>query len=127
MTLADDLVEQLAGARDRTLHLTDHDEPDLVTQFDPLMSPLGGARAHTGQREALWLLRRGDARREGLLPPSVEALYDAFTHPRAVRARLPLLPPVEARAFCRDVGGRVLDRLDRLTGDDDPFDFAMVV
>src|SRR3954447_1887594 len=127
MTLADDLAEQLAGARDRTLHLTDHDEPDLVTQFDPLMSPLVWDLAHIGQQEDLWLLRRGDARREGLLPASVEALYDAFTHPRAVRARLPLLPPVEARTFCHEVRGRVLDRLETFRGADDPFDFAMVV
>jgi iron(II)-dependent oxidoreductase len=127
MTLADDLARRLTTARERTLHLTDHDEPELVRQFDRLMSPLVWDLAHIGQQEDLWLLRRGNARREGLLPPSVEALYDAFTHPRAVRDRLPLLPPVEARAFCRDVRGRVLDRLDRLTGDDDPFDFAMVV
>jgi iron(II)-dependent oxidoreductase len=34
---------------------------------------------------------------------------------------------VEARAFCHEVRGRVLDRLGRLGPDDDPFDFAMVV
>jgi iron(II)-dependent oxidoreductase len=127
MTLADDLAAQLTGARERTLHLTDHDEPELVRQFDALMSPLVWDLAHIGQQEDLWLLRRGDGRRQGLLPPSVEALYDAFTHPRAVRDRLPLLPPVEARAFCREVRGRVLDRLEHLSDADDPFDFAMVV
>jgi iron(II)-dependent oxidoreductase len=127
MTLADDLAAQLTDARRRTLQLTDHDEPELVRRFDALMSPLVWDLAHIGQQEDLWLLRRGDGRRQGLLPPSVEALYDAFTHPRAVRDRLPLLPPVEARAFCREVRGRVLDRLEHLTGDDDPFDFAMVV
>ena len=127
MTLADDLAQQLTGARRRTLHLTDHDEPELVRTFDALMSPLVWDLAHIGQQEDLWLLRGGDGRRPGLLPPSVEALYDAFTHPRAVRERLPLLPPVEARAFCHEVRGRVLDRLERLGPDDDPFDFAMVV
>jgi iron(II)-dependent oxidoreductase len=123
----EDLARRLTTARDRTLLLTDHDEPELVRQHDPLMSPLVWDLAHIGQQEDLWLLRRGDARREGLLPAQVEALYDAFTHPRAVRARLPLLPPVEARAFCRVVRDRVLDRLDRLGDTDDPFDFAMVV
>jgi iron(II)-dependent oxidoreductase len=123
----EDLARQLATARDRTLLLTDHDEPELVRQHDALMSPLVWDLAHIGQQEDLWLLRRGDAHRAGLLPAPVEALYDAFTHPRAVRDRLPLLPPVEARAFCRDVRGRVLDRLDRLGDADDPFDFAMVV
>ena len=130
MTLADDLAHQLVTARDRTLRLTDHDDPELVRQFDTLMSPLVWDLAHIGQQEDLWLLRGGDARREGLLPPSVEALYDAFTQPRAARAGLPLLPPVEARAFCGEVRGRVLDRLERLgerPGEDPaPFDFAMV-
>src|SRR3954463_9031358 len=118
--LRDRLPGELTPARARTLLLTDHDEPELLRQHDPLMSPLVWDLAHIGQQEDLWLLRRGDANREGLLPPSVEALYDAFTHPRAGRDKLPLLPPVEARAFCREVRGRVLDRLDRLTGDDDP-------
>jgi iron(II)-dependent oxidoreductase len=126
-----DVLEQLARdlgtARERTLLLTDHDEPELLRQHSPLMSPLVWDLAHIGQQEDLWLLRRGDARREGLLPAGVEALYDAFTHPRAERVRLPLLPPVEARAFCAEVRGRVLDRLDRFGPDDDPFDVAMVV
>ena len=116
-----DLTEQLArdleAARQRTLRLTDHDEPELLRQHTPLLSPLVWDLAHIGQQEDLWLLRRGDARREGLLPADVESLYDAFTHPRAVRARLPLLPPVEARSFCGEVRGRVLDRLERLGAD----------
>lgn len=124
------LARDLATARARTLRLTDHDEPELLAQHTPLLSPLVWDLAHIGQQEDLWLLRGGDAARPGLLPPDVEALYDAFTQPRAVRSRLPLLPPVEARSFCREVRGRVLDRLERLgTGGDDgdPFDFAMVV
>ncbi|SHN88099.1 iron(II)-dependent oxidoreductase [Geodermatophilus obscurus] len=127
--LTDILARDLAAARQRTLRLTDHDEPELLRQHTPLLSPLVWDLAHIGQQEDLWLLRRGDARREGLLPADVEALYDAFTHPRAVRSRLPLLPPVEARSFCGEVRGRVLDRLGRLGRDDDgdPFDFAMVV
>ncbi|MEX5721801.1 ergothioneine biosynthesis protein EgtB [Geodermatophilus maliterrae] len=125
--LREQLARELEAARQRTLLLTDHDDPDLLRQHSPLMSPLVWDLAHVGQQEDLWLLRRGDGRRPGLLPPSVEALYDAFTHPRAVRDRLPLLPPVEARAFCREVRGRVLDRLDSFGADDDPFDVAMVV
>lgn len=125
------LARDLTTARERTLALTDHDEPELLAQHTPLLSPLVWDLAHIGQQEDLWLLRRGDTTRPGLLPPDVEALYDAFTQPRAVRARLPLLPPVEARAFCREVRGRVLDRVDRLgTGGDavdDAFAVAMVV
>jgi gamma-glutamyl hercynylcysteine S-oxide synthase len=125
--LRERLAADLTASRDRTLQLTDHDEPELLRQHSPLMSPLVWDLAHVGQQEDLWLLRRGDARREGLLPADVDALYDAFTHPRATRDRLPLLPPVEARAFCSAVRERVLDRLDRLSDADDPFDFAMVV
>ena len=102
--LTERLARDLAGARQRTLLLTDHDEPELLRQHTPLLSPLVWDLAHIGQQEDLWLLRRGDARREGLLPAEVEALYDAFTHPRAVRARLPLLPPVEALADLVDRG-----------------------
>ena len=123
------LAADLTAARDRTLLLTDHDDPELLRQHTPLLSPLVWDLAHIGQQEDLWLLRGGDAGRPGLLPPDVEALYDAFTQPRAVRARLPLLPPVEARRFGREVRGRVLDRLEKLgvADDGDPFDFAMVV
>jgi iron(II)-dependent oxidoreductase len=125
--LREQLARELEAARRRTLLLTDHDDPELLRQHTPLLSPLVWDLAHIAQQEDLWLLRHGDARRPGLLPPAVEALYDAFSQPRAVRARLPLLPPVEARAFGRQVRGRVLDRLERLGADDDPFDFAMVV
>ena len=90
----------------------------LVAQHDPLMSPLVWDLAHVGQQEDLWLLRGGDAARPGLLPPDVDALYDAFEHPRADRPSLPLLPPVEARAFIADVRGRVLDLLERTPADD---------
>ena len=120
------LARELEAARRRALLLTDHDDPELLRQHSPLMSPLVWDLAHVGQQEDLWLLRGGDARRQGLLPPAVEALYDAFTHPRAVRDRLPLLPPVEARAYVGEVRGRVLDRLEHWggRGDDtfDPFD-----
>ncbi len=121
------VVRDLAAARQRTLALTDLDEPELLRQHDPLMSPLVWDLAHIGQQEDLWLLRRGEATRPGVLPADVEALYDAFTHPRAVRDKLPLLPPVEARGFVADVRARVLDRIAAFTADDDPFDVAMVV
>ena len=50
------------------------------------MSPLVWDLAHIGQQEELWLLRGGDPARPGMLPPDVDALYDAFKHPRADRA-----------------------------------------
>jgi gamma-glutamyl hercynylcysteine S-oxide synthase len=122
------VADDLDAARQRTLTLTNLDEPDLVAQHDPLMSPLVWDLAHIGQQEELWLLRAGDQRRPGMLPPEVDSLYDAFQHRRADRSLLPLLPPVEARAYCQEVRGRVLDAVERIP--DDPlslFPAQMVV
>jgi iron(II)-dependent oxidoreductase len=122
----DDVVRDLERARVRTLALTDLDEPTLLAQHDPLMSPLVWDLAHIGQQEELWLLRSGDPDRPGMLAPDVDSLYDAFQHPRAERPSLPLLPPVEARAYCHEVRGRALDLLER-TAEDDLFTAGMVV
>jgi gamma-glutamyl hercynylcysteine S-oxide synthase len=122
----EDVVGNLERARARTLALTDLDEPTLLAQHDPLMSPLVWDLAHIGQQEELWLLRGGDLARPGMLAPDVDSLYDAFKHRRADRPALPLLPPVEARAFNHEVRGRVLDLLER-TPADDLFTAAMVV
>jgi len=53
------VVRDLEQARNRTLGLTDLDDPTLVTQHDPLMSPLVWDLAHVGQQEELWLPRAG--------------------------------------------------------------------
>jgi iron(II)-dependent oxidoreductase len=124
--MREDVVRDLELARDRTLELTDLDDPVLLAQHDPLMSPLVWDLAHIGQQEELWLLRGGDLACPGLLAPDVDALYDAFKHRRADRPLLPLLPPVQARAFNHEVRGRVLDVLER-TAEDDLFPAAMVV
>ena len=124
--MLDVVVAGLTGARARTLELTDLDEPVLVAQHDPLMSPLVWDLAHIAQQEELWLLRAGDPARPGMLPPEVDSLYDAFKHRRADRPLLPLLPPVQARAYCSEVRGRVLDLLDDI-GDGDLFTAGMVV
>ncbi|WP_426566457.1 ergothioneine biosynthesis protein EgtB [Angustibacter sp. McL0619] len=120
------LARDLERARVRTLRLTDLDEPELVRQHDPLMSPLVWDLAHIGQQEDLWLLRGGNAGEPGLLPPDVEQLYDAFKHRRSDRPSLPLLPPVRARSFCTEVRGRVLDRLER-ADEERLFPYGMVV
>ncbi len=124
--MLDQVVRDLDQARTRTLGLTDLDDPTLVAQHDPLMSPLVWDLAHVGQQEEFWLLRGGDQGRPGLLEPAVDSLYDAFKHPRADRPALPLLPPVEARAYDYEVRGRVLDLLDR-EPDRHLFAAAMVV
>ncbi|OBJ70104.1 ergothioneine biosynthesis protein EgtB [Mycobacterium sp. 1274756.6] len=121
------LAGQLAGARERTLALTDFDDAELLRQYDPLMSPLVWDLAHIGQQEELWLLRGGDPSRPGLLPDDVADLYDAFRHPRAGRAELPLLTPDRARAYCHAVRARVLDELARVDTEAALFPYAMVV
>ncbi|MUM19687.1 iron(II)-dependent oxidoreductase EgtB [Mycobacterium sp. CBMA 623] len=103
--------------------ITDHDDTELHRQYDPLMSPLVWDLAHIGQQEELWLLRGGDPRRPGMLPGDIESLYDAFRHTRASRVQLPLLSPAQARSFCHEVRGRVLDRLDTA----DEFNLALVL
>ena len=115
--MRDNVVRDLERARARTLELTDLDEPALLAQHDPLMSPLVWDLAHIGQQEELWLLRGGDPARPGMLPPDVDSLYDAFKHRRADRPALPLLPPVEARAYDHEVRGRVLDLIERTPED----------
>jgi gamma-glutamyl hercynylcysteine S-oxide synthase len=122
----DIVVRDLEAARSRTLGLTDLDEPTLVAQHDPLMSPLVWDLAHVGQQEELWLLRGGDPAQPGMLAAEVDALYDAFKHPRTERPGLPLLPPVEARAYDHEVRGRVLDLIER-TPADELFTAGMVV
>ncbi|MET8558825.1 ergothioneine biosynthesis protein EgtB [Streptomyces sp. NPDC004959] len=104
-------VRSLRRARARTALLTDAvDEPDLVAQHSPLMSPLVWDLAHIGNQEELWLLR-AVAGREAMRP-DIDPLYDAFEHPRAERPSLPLLPPAEARRYAAEVRGRVFDLLE---------------
>jgi len=127
VTAREGLADGLTRARDRTLRLVDLDDGELCRQYDPLMSPLVWDLAHIGQQEELWLLRGGDPARPGMLPPSVDGLYDAFVHSRASRVDLPLLSPAQARSYCHTVRGAALDALDALADDDDAgFVFAMV-
>ena len=83
--MRESVVRDLERARARTLQLTDPDDPTLLAQHDPLMSPLVWDLAHVGQQEELWLLRAGDPSRPGMLPPEVDSLYHAFKHRRADR------------------------------------------
>ena len=112
---ADELREVIAGnlltARERTRLLTESvDDTDLVRQHSPLMSPLVWDLAHIANQEELWLLRNVGGREP--MHPEIDPLYDAFEHPRAARPTLPLLPPGEARAYAREVRGRVMDLLE---------------
>jgi iron(II)-dependent oxidoreductase len=127
LTSRDTLADDLTRARDRTLRLVDLDDAELRRQYDPLMSPLVWDLAHIGWQEELWLLRDADPARPGLLSPDVERLYDAFQNPRASRVTLPLLPPTDARTYCRTVRDKVFDKLDALTTDEVGFTYALAV
>ena len=72
------IARGLDHARARTLTLNEFDDAELVRQHNPLMSPLVWDLAHVGQQEDLWLLRGGNAQRDGVLPAEVDRLYDAF-------------------------------------------------
>jgi iron(II)-dependent oxidoreductase len=121
------LARELTKARDRTLRLVDFDDAELHRQYDPLMSPLVWDLAHIGWQEELWLLRGNNADKPGLLEPKVERCYDAFVNSRASRVNLPLLPPSDARAYCRTVRSKVLDALDALPDHDTGFNFGLVI
>lgn len=126
MTSPEALATELTRARERTLALVDFDDAELHRQYDPLMSPLLWDLAHIGQQEEFWLLRGGDPNAPGILTPEIDSLYDAFVHSRASRVDLPLLPPADARTYCRTVRDRALDVLDRTDGDEALFRFGLV-
>ena len=126
MTSTEALATELTRARERTLALVDFDDAELHRQYDPLMSPLVWDLAHIGQQEEFWLLRDGDPNAPGILTPEIDSLYDAFVHSRASRVDLPLLPPADARTYCRTVRDRALEVLDRTDGDDALFRFGLV-
>jgi gamma-glutamyl hercynylcysteine S-oxide synthase len=123
-------AEVLRGARLRTQALTTCvDEPDLVAQHSPLMSPLVWDLAHIANQEELWLLRAVGGREA--MRPEIDPIYDAFEHPRSRRPTLPLLSPADARGYAAEVRGRVFDLLETtaLRGDallDAGFAFGMI-
>ena len=119
-TLDDDalkaaIADALLESRRRSHHLTvdSLDTPDLLAQHSALMSPLVWDLAHVGNYEELWLVREA----AGMTPmrPELDAIYDAFEHPRAERPSLPLLDPREATGYIDVVRRRVLDSLEHLT------------
>ncbi|WP_157440514.1 ergothioneine biosynthesis protein EgtB [Actinokineospora inagensis] len=121
----------LDRSRARSVALTDAvDDGELVRQHSRLMSPLVWDLAHIGNQEELWLVRDVGGREP--VRSDIDALYDAFQHPRADRPALPLLSPTEARSYVGEVRDKVLDVLDKvpLTGRrlvDGGFAFGMIV
>jgi len=101
----------LTRARSRSQLLTQAvDDDDLIRQHSPLMSPLVWDLAHVGNQEELWLVR--DVGGRAPVRHDIDELYDAFKHSRADRPALPLLSPVAARHYVREVRDKVLDVLE---------------
>ncbi len=108
--LRDSVEQALRRARARSTALTDAvDDDDLVKQHSTLMSPLVWDLAHIGNQEELWLVR--DVGGRAPVRHDIDELYDAFQHSRSSRPSLPLLNPVEARGYVREVRTKVLDVL----------------
>lgn len=109
-SLRDRVARQLGRSRARSTALTDAvDENDLVKQHSRLMSPLVWDFAHIGNQEELWLVRDVGGREP--VREDIDNIYDAFQHSRADRPALPLLSPVEARSYVREVRTKVMDVL----------------
>jgi iron(II)-dependent oxidoreductase len=125
------LAAELERTRARSVDLTEAvDDGELVRQHSPLMSPLVWDLAHIGSQEELWLVRDVGGREP--VRPDIDHLYDAFRHARADRSGLPLLDPIQTRAYVSEVRDKVLDVLDRapLQGRrlvDGGFAFGMIV
>lgn len=112
-----ELVAALERARRRTEHLLEPlTDEELTRQISPLQSPLVWDLAHIGHFEELWLLRRVGGR--NAVSSEFDDLYDSVAHPRADRARLPILSPQAARAYVREVREAVLELVPSLPLDD---------
>jgi iron(II)-dependent oxidoreductase len=84
------IAERLDDVRARTLDLVAPLDHEWVTRTpDPIMSPPAWDLAHIAAYEELWLVTRlSDA---APLHPDLQATYDAFETPRAVRGEIRIL------------------------------------
>jgi len=129
--LREHIAAELSRARLRTAGLTDAvDEPELIAQHSPLMSPLVWDYAHIANQEEIWLVR--DIGGREAVRADIDQMYDAFQNSRADRPSLPLLSPTQTRGYVGQVREKVLDVLEqaplnvnRLT--ESGFAFGMVV
>jgi iron(II)-dependent oxidoreductase len=110
--LREHIAAELTRTRLRSAALTEAvDEPELVRQHSPLMSPLVWDYAHIANQEEIWLVR--DVGGREAVRADIDHMYDAFKNPRAKRPSLPLLSPTQTRAYASQVRDKVLDVLDR--------------
>ena len=104
------IAERLEQVRDRTLGLiAPLDEEWVARTPDPIMSPPAWDLAHIAAYEELWLVTRlSDAQP---MHPDLQATYDAFETPRAVRGEIRILNGRESRDFMLAVRARALEVL----------------
>jgi iron(II)-dependent oxidoreductase len=114
---AEDAVEALTEARERTLALVGPvSDADLERVHSTLMSPLVWDLGHIAAFEDLWLVHRFGGR--PLLREDLGDVYDAFETPRAGRGELDFLRPTEARDYLIEVRARTIEVIEeRGTGD----------
>jgi len=110
MSTADLLTARLETVRDRTLDLVAPLDDEWVTRTpDPIMSPPAWDLAHIAAYEELWLVTRLS---DGPpLHPDLQATYDAFETPRAVRGEIRILDAAESREYMDAVRARALEVL----------------
>jgi iron(II)-dependent oxidoreductase len=109
---AEDAVQGLAEARERTLALVASLTDDTLEQVvSTLMSPLVWDLGHIAAFEDLWLVHRFGGR--PMLRDDLMDVYDAFETPRAGRGELPFLRPDEARDYLAAVRERTLAEIER--------------
>src|SRR5215210_9075581 len=126
------ISRRLAEARERTRFVLEGvSEEDLVTQHDPVMSPLIWDYGHIGNYEELWLLQK--AHGKNLSARELYDMYDASLHPREERPSLNLLNREDAGVYLDAVREAVVAALEGadLDGDDpllkDGFVYEMIV
>lgn len=106
---------ELTLARERLLALlAPVPAEELIHQHSELMSPPVWDLAHVANYEEQWLVRALGG--EPLGNPHLDALYDAFRHPRPGRAQLPLLGVEESLDYAARVRQRTFEVLDRGAG-----------
>ncbi|MFM8828026.1 MAG: ergothioneine biosynthesis protein EgtB [Actinomycetota bacterium] len=108
MTTAEMLSARLEEVRDRTLGLVAPLDDEWVGRTpDPIMSPPAWDLAHIAAYEELWLVTRLSEQRP--LHPDLQATYDAFETPRAVRGEIRILDGRESREYMHEVREKALE------------------
>ncbi|HEY4025268.1 MAG TPA: ergothioneine biosynthesis protein EgtB [Candidatus Dormibacteraeota bacterium] len=117
MVRTSDLKRQIAldldEARRRTHELLlPVDDERLMTQHDPLLSPLAWDYGHVGIFEELWLVQRlsGAAPMDGAMVHT----YNAIENPRHTRRRLELMDRERTLVYLAEVRQRVLALLEEV-------------